>query len=68
VAFVVFQPWKLLRSVCSDATMVPVQEEGVDLLLINGDVAPPVCRLMDFSKYKYELEKATREKQKASKG
>lgn len=44
------------------------REEGMDLVMISPDASPPVCRLISFSKYKYEAERATKEKQKASKG
>jgi translation initiation factor IF-3 len=36
---------------------------GLDLVEIASDVNPPVCRILDFGKYKYELAK----KEKASK-
>lgn len=44
------------------------REDGVDLVMISPDASPPVCRLISFSKYKYESERATKQKQKASKG
>ncbi|MGQ0794404.1 MAG: translation initiation factor IF-3 [Deltaproteobacteria bacterium] len=33
------------------------QEQGVDLVEVAPNAEPPVCRLMDFGKYKYELKK-----------
>jgi len=39
-----------------------------DVVLINEGGDPPVVRLVAFSKYKYELEKTAKQKQKASKG
>ena len=39
-----------------------------DVVLINESGDPPVVRLIAFSKYKYELEKSAKQKQKASKG
>jgi translation initiation factor IF-3 len=38
-----------------------------DVVMINEDGEPPVVRLVAFSKYKYELEKGAKKKQKASK-
>jgi translation initiation factor IF-3 len=38
-------------------------EKGFDLVEISPNAKPPVCRIMDFGKYKYELSK----KAKASK-
>ncbi len=32
-------------------------ERGVDLIEINPDARPPICKLMDFGKYQYELKK-----------
>lgn len=32
-------------------------ELGLDLVEINPKADPPVCRIMDFGKYKYELKK-----------
>ncbi|MGI9554222.1 MAG: translation initiation factor IF-3 [Thermodesulfobacteriota bacterium] len=33
------------------------QENGVDLVEVAPGANPPVCRLMDYGKYKYELKK-----------
>ena len=52
--------------------MVPIrealqmsEERGVDLVEIAPNANPPVCRLMDYGKYKYELKKqANAKKQK----
>jgi hypothetical protein len=44
------------------------REEALDLVMISPDADPPVCRLINFSKYKYEAERATKTRQKASKG
>ena len=38
--------------------------EELDLVLISADASPPVCRIMDASKHKYELEKADKESKK----
>ncbi len=50
--------------------IIPVQqalekarERGLDLVEVSPTAAPPVCRIMDFGKYKYEIQK----KQKVSK-
>ncbi|KIZ07507.1 Translation initiation factor IF-3 [Monoraphidium neglectum] len=44
------------------------REEGVDLVMISPDANPPLARLISFSKFKYEAERATKQRQKASKG
>lgn len=43
------------------------QEEGLDLIEIAPTVNPPVCRIMDFGKFKYEREKGEREHGKKQK-
>ncbi len=42
-------------------------EEGLDLIEIAPTVTPPVCRIMDFGKFKYEREKGEREHGKKQK-
>jgi translation initiation factor IF-3 len=51
---------------------VPVQkaqqiayERGLDLVQVASTVSPPVCRLLDYGKYKYEQ---TKKERKAKKG
>ena len=42
---------------------------GLDLVEVAADVTPPVCRILDFGKYKYELakkEKAQKAKSKTA--
>ncbi len=39
----------------------------LDLVEVAPQVKPPVCRIMDFSKYKYEQEKRERESKKHQK-
>ena len=41
------------------------QEAGLDLVEISPDSRPPVCKIMDYGKYKYELSK--RESNKSTK-
>ncbi len=36
-------------------------EVGLDLVEISPDANPPVCKVMDFGKYKYELAQKVRE-------
>lgn len=40
------------------------QQAGLDLVEIAPMAKPPVCRIMDFSKYKYEQEKKEKESRK----
>lgn len=40
------------------------EELDLDLVEVAPNAAPPVCRIMDFGKYKYELNKKTHESKK----
>jgi len=33
------------------------EEKGLDLVEVSPDTVPPVCRIMDYGKYKFEQEK-----------
>jgi len=43
------------------------QEAGLDLVEIQADVRPPICKIMDYGKYKFELSKKERGNRAASK-
>lgn len=43
------------------------EEQGLDLVEVDPNADPPVCRLMDFGKYAYERAKREREARKAQK-
>lgn len=47
-----------------DEALDAAQDEGLDVVLVSADADPPVCRLMDASKYKYELDKKDKEAKK----
>lgn len=40
------------------------QEKDLDLVLVSETAKPPVCRIMDYGKYKFEQEKKAREAKK----
>lgn len=43
------------------------EEAGLDLVEVSPDAKPPVCRIMDYGKYKFQMSKrkaAARKKQK----
>lgn len=40
------------------------QEKELDLVLVSESAKPPVCRIMDYGKYKFEQEKKAREAKK----
>jgi translation initiation factor IF-3 len=54
--------------------VVPIREAlaraadvGLDLVEISPNQSPPVCKLLDFGKYKYELQKKKNEAKKRQK-
>ena len=44
-----------------DTAMQMADEVGLDLVEISPDANPPVCKVMDFGKYKYEIAQKARE-------
>jgi translation initiation factor IF-3 len=40
------------------------EEKELDLVLVSDKADPPVCRIMDYGKYKFEQEKRAREARK----
>jgi translation initiation factor IF-3 len=40
-----------------EAAMAKAQESGLDLVEVSPNAKPPVCRIMDYGKYKYEQKK-----------
>jgi len=43
------------------------EEAGLDLVEISPNAAPPVCKIMDYGKYKYETQKKEAEARKSQK-
>ena len=44
------------------------RERGLDLVEISPNADPPVCKIVDYGKYKYDLEKKKKEAAKHAKG
>ena len=44
-----------------DTALAMADEVGLDLVEISPDAQPPVCKVMDFGKYKYEIAQKARE-------
>lgn len=44
------------------------RERGLDLIEISASADPPVCKIVDYGKYKYEQEKKKKEAAKSQKG
>lgn len=43
------------------------QEKGLDLVEVSPNANPPVCKLMDYGKYKFEMDKKNRETKRKQK-
>lgn len=53
--------------VLTQDAMQKARESGLDLVEVASQANPPVCRIMDYSKYKYEQEKKAKEARKHQK-
>lgn len=53
-----------LGVMATDAALARAEEEGLDLVEVSPTARPPVCRIMDFGKYKYEQSKKQKESKK----
>lgn len=42
-------------------------DEGLDLVEINSTTVPPVCKIIDYGKYRYEMQKKNQENKKKNK-
>ena len=47
--------------------MQKAQDAGLDLVEISPNAAPPVCKVLDFSRYKYDSKKKQQEAKKKQK-
>jgi len=48
----------------TEAALRRAQEVGLDLVEVNPKASPPVCKILDFGKYKYEEKKRARDAKK----
>jgi translation initiation factor IF-3 len=53
--------------IAPEKALVLAQEIGLDLVEISPNATPPVCKIMDFGKYKYETQKKESEARKKQK-
>jgi translation initiation factor IF-3 len=53
--------------ISSDEALDIAYSKGLDLVLIAPDAKPPVCKIMDYGKFKYEKEKKLKEAKKKQK-
>ena len=55
---------KQLGVIPTSQALAVAQQKGMDLVEVAPNATPPVCRVVDFGKYKYEQEKRDREARK----
>ena len=48
----------------SDNALRTAYDKGLDLILISPNAQPPVCRIVDYGRYRYEQEKREKEAKK----
>ena len=48
----------------SDNALRTAYDKGLDLILISPNAQPPVCRIADYGRYRYEQEKREKEAKK----
>ena len=56
-----------LGIVSSKEAMAKAQEAGLDLVKIAPQAKPPVCKIIDYGKYRYELSRKEKEAKKKQK-
>ena len=50
--------------IATGEALMMARERDLDLVEVAPSASPPVCRIMDFGKYKYQLEISEKEKRK----
>jgi translation initiation factor IF-3 len=55
---------KQIGVVKTDEALRYAQERNLDLVEVAADARPPVCRVLDYSKYKYEQEQKAKQARK----
>lgn len=53
--------------ISSDEARSIASSKGLDLVLISPNAQPPVCKVMDYGKYRYQMEKKQKEAKKKQK-
>ena len=58
---------EMIGIVTTREALVAAEEAGLDLVEISPNADPPVCKVLDFGKYKYEQQKKKNEARKKQK-
>jgi len=57
----------MIGVVSINAALEAAEEAGLDLVEVSPQADPPVCKILDFGKYKYEAQKKKNEAKKKQK-
>ena len=58
---------KMLGVMSRDAVLALAEEKKLDLVNISPNANPPVCKILDYGKYRYEIQKREKEAKKKQK-
>ena len=50
--------------VATSKALLMAEEKGLDLIVVSPNQAPPVAKILDYGKYKYEVDKRAKESRK----
>ena len=50
--------------IATSKALIMAEERGLDLILVSPNQEPPVAKIIDYGKYKYEIEKRAKESKK----
>ena len=50
--------------VATSKALLMAEDKGLDLILVSPNQEPPVAKILDYGKYKYEMEKRAKEAKK----
>jgi len=58
---------EMLGVMPTDEAQDMAEEAGVDLVMVSPEASPPVCRIMDYKKYKFDQDKKKKDDAKKQK-
>ena len=64
---VVGEEWEQLGILDTSEALATAQEKGLDLVIISPNAEPPVCKMMDYGKFRFEKLKKDKENKKKQK-
>ena len=50
--------------VATSKALLMAEDRGLDLVIVSPNQEPPVAKILDYGKYKYEIEKRAKESKK----